>query len=102
MRGQEAEDRSTVSIRTPSASTLSTEMEIRGMTFDEAMPILDKYLDDAYLAGLERVTIIHGKGTGALREKVGKFLKGHPRVKSQRLGAWNEGSDGVTIVDIKD
>ncbi len=99
---KKAEDRATVSIRTPSASKLSPELEIRGMTFDEAMPILDKYLDDAYLARLERVTIIHGKGTGALREKVGKFLKGHPRVKSQRLGAWNEGSDGVTIVDIKD
>jgi len=98
--GGDTEVRSGISITAPSVSAVSPEIDIRGMTFDEAMPVLDKYLDDAYLAHLERVTIIHGKGTGALREKVGKFLKGHPRVKSQRLGAWNEGGDGVTIVEI--
>lgn len=91
--------------RTPVSSmrivpAVSPEIDLRGMTFDEASPVIDKYLDDAYLAHLERVSIIHGKGTGALREKVGSFLKRHPRVRSQRLGEWNEGGSGVTIVEL--
>ena len=75
-------------------------LSVRGMTVEEALPKVDQYLDEAYLARLEQVVIIHGKGTGVLRENVGKFLKGHPRVKSQRLGNWNEGGNGVTIVEI--
>ncbi|MBI4532189.1 MAG: endonuclease MutS2, partial [Candidatus Latescibacteria bacterium] len=77
-------------------------ISIRGMRLDEAIEVVDKYLDDAFLAHLETVTIIHGKGTGVLRTKIGEFLRTHPRVKSQRLGAWNEGGSGVTIVHLSD
>jgi len=77
------------------------EIDLRGMTFDEAQPVLDKYLDDVYSARFDNVTIIHGKGTGALKTKIQNHLKNHHRVKSFRLGYWNEGSYGVTIVEIK-
>ncbi len=80
--------------------TPSLELDLRGLTFDEAQPVLDKYLDDVYLAGLDSVTIIHGKGTGALKTKIHQHLKGHSRVKSFRLGNWDEGSYGVTIVEM--
>ena len=75
-------------------------VNLRGMTVEEALPKVDQYLDDAYLARLEQVIIIHGKGTGVLREKVGAFLRQDSRVKSQRLGEWNEGGNGVTIVEM--
>jgi DNA mismatch repair protein MutS2 len=77
-----------------------TELDIRGMTGDEALPMVDKFIDDAILAGLHRIDIIHGKGTGALRKKVTDFLSQHPRVKSQRLGEWNEGGTGATVVEL--
>jgi len=77
------------------------QIDLRGLTFDEAQPALDRYLDEVSLAGLEKVSIIHGKGTGALRTKIQNHLKNHYRVKSFRLGEWNEGSYGVTIVEIK-
>jgi len=80
---------------------VSDRIDVRGMTFDEASAVVDRYLDDVYLAGLNTITIIHGKGTGALREKIGAFLQKHPRVKSQRMGEWNEGGSGVTIVEIQ-
>ena len=86
--------------RASASDDLSMEVDLRGMTFDEAMPEVDKYLDDVYLAGLKEVRLIHGKGTGALRAKIGRFLKGHPRVRAHRLGAWNEGDTGVTVVTI--
>jgi len=70
------------------------------MTVDEAIPILDKYLDEAFVAGLRRVTIVHGKGTGALRKAVHDFLKTHPHVKSYRLGGKGEGETGATIVEL--
>jgi DNA mismatch repair protein MutS2 len=79
-----------------------TKVDVRGMTGDEALPIVDKFLDDAFLAGFMRVEVIHGKGTGALRKKVGEFLATHPRVKSFRLGQWNEGGDGATIVELNE
>ncbi|MCD6163034.1 MAG: endonuclease MutS2 [candidate division Zixibacteria bacterium] len=78
----------------------SMEIDLRGMTFDEAQPVLDKYLEDVYQAHLDNVTVIHGKGTGVLRIKVQDYLKRHSKVKSFRLGNWNEGSFGVTIVEI--
>jgi DNA mismatch repair protein MutS2 len=77
------------------------EIDIRGMTFDEAEPLIERYLDDASNAGLESVSIIHGKGTGMLRKKVQGFLTNSPRVDNYRLGNWNEGSSGVTVVALK-
>jgi len=77
------------------------QIDLRGLTFDEAQPALDRYLDEVSLAGLDKVTVIHGKGTGALRTKIQNHLKNHYRVKAFRLGEWNEGSYGVTIVELK-
>jgi DNA mismatch repair protein MutS2 len=76
------------------------ELDLRGLTGEEALPLVDKIIDDAILSGLNRVDIIHGKGTGALRKKVTEFLSTHPRVKAFRLGEWNEGSTGVTVVEL--
>ena len=81
---------------------LRREIDLRGMLGDEAIAAVDKFLDEAFVAGLHRVDIIHGKGTGALRKKINEFLKSHPHVKSQRLGEWNEGSTGVTVVELRD
>ena len=78
------------------------ELDLRGMTGDEALPLIDKFIDDAILAGLHRIDIIHGKGTGALRRKVTDFLSTHPRVRSFRLGEWNEGGVGATVVELAD
>lgn len=77
------------------------EIDLRGLGSEEALALLDKYLDDAYLVGLESVRIIHGKGTGALRHRVSHFLEHDPRVKAQRLGDWSEGGNGVTVVELK-
>ena len=83
------------------SNTASAELDLRGMLADEAIDKLDKYLDDVYLAGVSPVTIIHGKGTGALRTAVHNFIKNHPHVKKYRLGQYGEGESGVTIIDIK-
>ncbi len=79
---------------------IQQDLDLRGMTGDEALSHLDKFIDSAILSGLKRVDIIHGKGTGALRKKVGDFLSSHPHVRSFRLGDWNEGGVGVTVVDL--
>ena len=83
------------------SQTVSPEIDLRGMMSLEAIERVDKYLDDAYLAGLTPVTIIHGKGTGALRAAVHEHLRKHPHVKSYRLGVYGEGETGVTIVELK-
>ena len=83
------------------SQTVSPEIDLRGMMSLEAIERVDKYLDDAYLAGLTPVTIIHGKGTGALRAAVHEHLRTHPHVKSYRLGVYGEGETGVTIVELK-
>ncbi|MBQ7065157.1 MAG: endonuclease MutS2 [Firmicutes bacterium] len=80
---------------------IATEVDVRGMNTEEALSAVDKYLDDAYLAGLEKVTIIHGKGTGVLRKEVQNFLRRRPQIKSYRLGTYGEGENGVTIVELK-
>ena len=85
----------------PKALTVSHELNLIGMTTDEARPVLEKYLDDAYLAGLKQVTIIHGKGTGVLRTSVQNFLRKNKHVKSFRPGTFGEGEMGVTIVELK-
>lgn len=80
---------------------VSPEINLLGKTVDEALALLDKYLDDAYLAHLSPVRIVHGKGTGALRAGVHNYLKRQKHVKSYRLGAFGEGDAGVTIVEFK-
>ena len=77
------------------------ELDLRGHTVEEGVLKTDKYLDDAIVAGLNKVHIIHGKGTGALREGIRDYLKNHPQVKSHRLGQANEGGSGVTVVEFK-
>jgi DNA mismatch repair protein MutS2 len=81
---------------------IPTDLDLRGLTGEEAIPLVDKFLDDAYLGGFTRVDIIHGKGTGALRKKISEYLSTHPKVKAFRLGQWNEGGDGATIVELTD
>jgi DNA mismatch repair protein MutS2 len=76
------------------------ELDIRGLTGEEALPLVDKFIDDAVLSGLHRIDVIHGKGTGALRKKVMEFLGGHPRVKAHRMGEWNEGGAGATVIEL--
>ncbi len=75
------------------------EIDLRGMLGDEAVTAVERFLDNAYVAGLHRVDIIHGKGTGALRKRITEFLKTYPHVKAFRLGEWNEGGVGVTVVE---
>ena len=82
--------------------SVSTEINLLGKTVDEALPELDKYLDDAYLAHLPSVRIVHGKGTGALRNAVQNYLRRNKLVKSYRLGEFGEGDAGVTIAEFKD
>lgn len=81
--------------------SVSPEINLIGRTTDEAVALLDKYLDDAYLAHISPVRIVHGKGTGALRNAVHQYLKRQKHVKSYRLGAFGEGDAGVTIVEFK-
>ncbi|MEW5994339.1 MAG: Smr/MutS family protein, partial [Candidatus Zixiibacteriota bacterium] len=78
------------------------EIHLRGMTVEEAMEALEKFLDRAVLAGFSQVYIVHGKGTGALRRTLTDYLKNHPDVESLRLGNWNEGGAGVTIARLKE
>ena len=83
------------------AMTISPEINLIGKTVDEALGLLDKYLDDAYLAKLHQVTIIHGVGTGALRNAVQNHCKKSKYVKSYRMGEYGEGGYGVTVVEFK-
>jgi len=80
----------------------SDELHLRHLTLDEALPKLDKYLNDAFMAGLYQVRIIHGKGTGTLRQVVREQLAKHPLVKSFRPGDYGEGGEGVTIVELSE
>jgi len=80
---------------------VSTQIDLRGLTLDDAVERVDKFLDNASIAGLHEVTIIHGKGTGALRSGIQDFLRSNAHVKSFRLGKFGEGETGVTIVELK-
>ena len=88
-------------IRMSKSLSVSPEINLLGKTVDEAMSVLDKYLDDAYLAHLSTVRVVHGKGTGALRSAVQNHLRRVKYVKSYRLGEYGEGDAGVTIVEFK-
>ena len=77
------------------------EIDLRGMTLDEAIPVVDKAIDDALIAGIGQLRLIHGKGTGALRKGVHNYLKRQKHVESYRLGEFGEGDAGVTIVEFK-
>jgi DNA mismatch repair protein MutS2 len=79
---------------------VASSLDLRGARVEEALDALGRYLDDASLAGLGRVTIIHGLGTGALRDAVRTEAGGHPLVKSLRPGERGEGGDGATIVEL--
>lgn len=78
-----------------------TEIDLRGMRVDEMEPVLLHALDAAVRADLKGLRVIHGKGTGALRERVAELLRGDPRVRAFRLGAWNEGGAGVTVAELR-
>ena len=79
----------------------SLEVDIRGMMTDEGIMEVDRFIDSCLLGGIETITIIHGKGTGALRAAVHQFLKHNKHVKSYRLGAYGEGEAGVTVAELK-
>lgn len=88
-------------IKMSKSASISHEINLLGLTVDEAVAKLDKYLDDAYISRIPQVRIVHGKGTGALRNGVTAYLRGVPYIKSFRLGEIGEGDSGVTIVDFK-
>ena len=83
------------------AKTASTEINVIGQTVDEAIFVVDKFLDDAALSHIQVVRIVHGKGTGKLREGIHRFLRKHPHVNSFRMGTFGEGEMGVTVVELK-
>lgn len=80
--------------------TANSEINVIGLTVDEAIPLVDKFLDDCFLAKLQTARIVHGKGTGKLRQSIHAFLKKHPKVKSFRIGTYGEGEMGVTVVEL--
>ena len=101
-RGKEkkpAQSKSTVSIDRTNA--FKSEIDLRGMTGEEGWLAVDKYLDDAMMYGIKSVYIIHGKGTGALKNAIWKFLRGDKRIASFRIGKYGEGDGGVTVVELK-
>jgi DNA mismatch repair protein MutS2 len=79
----------------------SRQIDIRGQTVEEAETVLDKFIDDAILAGLGEILVIHGKGTGALKKGVRAYLKAHRAIRETRIGETGEGGDGVTVAKLK-
>ena len=92
---------STGKMKMSKSMSVSPEINLLGKTVDEAIAVLDKYLDDAYIAHVSPVRIVHGKGTGALRNGIHQYLRRQKNIKSFRLGAFGEGDAGVTIVEFK-
>jgi DNA mismatch repair protein MutS2 len=87
-------------LRLGRARSVASSLDVRGARVDEALEVVSRYLEDASLAGLERVTIIHGLGTGALRDAVRAEAAAHPLVTGQRPGERGEGGDGATVVSL--
>ena len=83
------------------SASISSEIDVRGNNIEEAIGIIDKYLDDAAISSLSQVRIIHGKGTGALRKGLHEHFKGHPHVKKFEDAAYNEGGNGATVIVLK-
>ena len=98
---KEEKHKATGSERLPAPSNYSTELDLRGQNGDEAVMELERFIDNAVRLHLETIRIIHGKGTGVLRQRVQACLKKHSQVKSYRLGIYGEGEDGVTIATLK-
>ena len=88
-------------LRSSVSRNFKPELDVRGQTGDDAWFMVDKYLDEANVASIHSVTIIHGKGTGALRTALWNCLKKDPRVASFRAGTYGEGDYGVTVVELK-
>ena len=101
MAGVKANKTGAGKIRMSKSASISPEINLIGKTTDEAIALLDKYLDDAYLSHLSSVRIVHGKGTGALRNAVQTYLRRQKHVKSFHLGEYGEGDAGVTIAEFK-
>jgi DNA mismatch repair protein MutS2 len=100
-RGRDATISSSASrLQLERARTVASSLDLRGAKVEEALDVLDRYLDDASLAGLDEATVIHGMGTGALRDAVREHAGGHPLVRSWRPGGRGEGGDGATIVSL--
>ena len=79
---------------------VSSELDLHSFTVEKALPALDRYLNDAFMAGHSEVRIVHGKGTGILRQAVNREMKKHPLVRSFRIGGHREGQTGVTIAQL--
>ena len=94
-------ERGSMSYELVNSVQVKNEIDLRGMYGDEAVEAVERFISDAVVSGLHRVDIIHGKGTGALRKRVTAYLKGNPSIKSFRLGEWNEGGSGVTVVELE-
>ena len=98
---KEVKERQVKNIVQTKSKYIKNKIDLRGKNVEEAIVELDKYIDDAYLSGLKQVEVVHGKGTGALREGLKPYFKRHRHIKSTRLGEFNEGGDGVTIIELK-
>jgi DNA mismatch repair protein MutS2 len=98
--GGGAENEGTSSLRLDRARSVASSLDLRGARVEEALEALDRYLDDASLAGLDKVLIIHGSGTGALRDAVRAEAGSHPLVKAVRAGERGEGGDGASIITL--
>jgi len=95
-----ADGSNVASLRLARARSVASSLDIRGARVDEALEALGQYLDDAAVAGLKQVTVIHGLGTGALRDAVRSQAGGHPLVKAVRSGERGEGGDGATVITL--
>jgi DNA mismatch repair protein MutS2 len=99
-RGDQLATLRETTVAAPRPASPGMELDLRGLTVDDMLVELDRYLDTAYLAGLPFVRIIHGKGTGALRQAVREELRAHPLVGEFRAGDANEGGEGVTVAKL--